>query len=213
MAGEMVDAGAEDQKRKKILDGVRVFVLREGVSSVTMEQIAARQGISKKTLYKYFANKDQLIAEAIEERIVDIAREITAVVEDRGRPFPERMSRVLGTVGDQLALIGDRLLNDLVYREPRLWERIDRFRREHVFVAISRLFEEGIRAGFVRTDIETRLVPILFVAAVSAIMSPPQLFALTTPPAVLFQTITRILLGGVLTEEGRAQLRATEGIQ
>ena len=157
MAGEMVDAGAEDLKRKKILDGVRVFVLREGVSSVTMEQIAVRQGISKKTLYKYFANKDQLIAEAIEERIADIARQITSVVEDRGRPFPERMSRILGIVGGQLALIGDRLLNDLVYREPKLWERIDRFRREHVFVAISKLFEEGIRAGFVRTDIETRL--------------------------------------------------------
>jgi hypothetical protein len=117
---------------------------------------------------------------------------------------------ILGIVGRQLALLGDRLMNDMAYREPQLWERIDRFRREKVFGVISSLFDEGIRDGYVRSDIETRLVPILFITAVTAILSPQQFFALTTPPAVVFQTITRILLGGILTDEGRAQLALSE---
>jgi len=33
---------------------------------------------------------------------------------------------------------------------------------------------------------------------------------LTIPPVVIFQTVTRILLGGILTDEGRAQLESVQ---
>jgi AcrR family transcriptional regulator len=206
----VAEVDTDESKRKKILEGARAIFFREGISSLTMDQIAARQGISKKTLYKYFTSKQELVEAAVEEKIEEVAAMVRSVGEDRSLPFPQRMGMVLGIVGRQLALLGDRLLNDMAYREPQLWERIDRFRREKVFGVISALFQEGIRDGYVRTDIEARLIPILFITSVTAILSPQQFFALTTPPAVVFQTITRILLGGILTDEGRAQLALSE---
>jgi AcrR family transcriptional regulator len=171
-----------------------------------MDEIASRQGISKKTLYKYFANKGQLVAEAIEGRIGEIASQVDALAKDRARSFPERMGAILGIVARQLAELGDSLVKDMLYREPELWKRIDRFRREHVFVAISSLFEEGIRDGYIRADLDSRLVPTIFFSAVSAIMSPAQFFMLTSPPAVVFETLVQILLGGILTDKGHRQL-------
>jgi len=200
----------DEEKRKKILEGSRALFFREGVSSLTMDQIASRQGISKKTLYKYFANKEQLVAEAIEARIREIAALTDALAHDPARTFPDRLSGILGVVARQLAEIGESLIKDVFYREPQLWERIDRFRREHIFASIAELFEEGIRDGYIRTDIESHLVPTLFFNAVSAIMSPAQFFALNAPPAVVFETLVRILLGGVLTEQGRRQLFSQE---
>ena len=196
----------ENEKKKKILEGARAIFFREGVSAVTMEQIAARQGISKKTLYKYFSNKTQLIEEAVEERILEIAALVDSAAQDRSQTFPQRLGRILGIVARQLAELGDTLVRDIFYRQPRLWEKIDRFRREHIFSAITTLFEEGIRDGYVRTDIESRLVPTLFVSAAGAILTPAQVFALPAPPAIVFETFIRILLGGILTEEGRMQL-------
>jgi AcrR family transcriptional regulator len=193
-------------KKKKILEGARAIFLREGVSAITMEQIAARQGISKKTLYKYFSNKTQLVEEAIDEQIGAIASMVDSITLDRSQTFPQRLGRIFGIIARQFAQLGDTLIRDVFYREPRLWEKIDRFRREHIFAAIIRLFEEGIRDGYVRTDIESRLVPTLFVNAASAILSPAQFFTLTAPPAVVFETFVKILLGGILTEEGRIQL-------
>jgi AcrR family transcriptional regulator len=196
----------DKEKRDRILEGSRAIFFREGVSSLTMDDIASRQGISKKTLYKYFANKQQLVAEALEQRISEIAAAVDGLARDRSRPFPERLGEILNVVARQLAQIGESLLKDMFYREPQLWERIDRFRREHVFGAVAGLFEEGIRDGYIRTDIESRLVPTIFFGVVASIMSPAQFFAMTAPPAVVFDSLVRILLGGILTSQGRRQL-------
>jgi len=210
---QVAERESDEAKRKRILEGSQSLFFRQGISSLTMDQIAALQGISKKTLYKYFANKMELVEAALEDRIQRIAAEVYAVVDDHARPFPRRMAEVLGVLSRQLALLGDRLLNDIVYREPHLWERIDRFRREKVFGAMSSLLQQGISDGFVRTDIEARLIPMMFLTTLTTIMSPPQFFELTSPPAVIFQTVTRVLLGGILTEDGRAQLRLAEAVE
>ena len=205
--GRMMTGRAKDsEKKKQILEGARAIFLREGVSAITMEQIAARQGISKKTLYKYFSNKTQLLEEVIEEQITAVASLVDSIMLDRSQTVPQRLGRVFGIVAGQLARLGDSLIRDVFYRQPRLWEKIDRFRRERIFTAIARLFEEGVRDGYVRTDIESRLVPTIFVSAAAAILNPEQIFALTAPPAVVFETFIKILLGGILTEDGRTQL-------
>ena len=206
MGRELARCTDDEEKRNKILEGSRAILFREGISSLTMDEIASRQGISKKTLYKYFANKEQLVAQALEQKIGEIAATVDRLAHDRSRSFPERLGAILDVVARQLAQIGESLMKDVFYREPQLWERIDRFRREHVFGAIAGLFEEGIRDGYIRTDIESRLVPTIFIGAVSSIMSPTQFFALTAPPAVVFETLVRILLGGILTSTGRRQL-------
>jgi len=108
-------------------------------------------------------------------------------------------------VGHQLAGIGETLMRDVYYRQPGLWEQIERFRREHVFQAVLRLFEDGAREGYFRRDIDSRLVPTLFVSAASAILTPAQVFALPVSPALVFETFITILLGGILTDEGREQ--------
>ena len=201
-----VSTSKDSEKKKQILEGARAIFLREGASAITMEQIAARQGISKKTLYKYFSNKTQLLEEVIQEQITAIASVVDSIMLDRSQAFPQRLGRVFGIVAAQLARLGDTFIRDVFYRQPRLWEKIDRFRREHIFAAIARLFEEGVRDGYVRTDIESRLVPTIFVNAASAILTPAQVFALPASPAVVFETFIKILLGGILTEEGRTQL-------
>jgi len=207
---EMAEQESDETKKTRILDGAREIILREGITSVTMEEVASRQGISKKTLYKYFPNKTELVQAAIETRIVQIAAQVRLIVDDRQTPFPQRIGTILAVVGRQMALLGDRLLRDIAYREPELWKRIDQLRREQIFGAISDLFGQGIEDGYVRGDIEARLVPTMFAASLSAILSPPQIFELTLPPAVVFRTITRILLGGILTDQGRALLQKWE---
>jgi AcrR family transcriptional regulator len=202
----MEEPTGDEEKRKKILGGSRALIMREGISALTMGDIASRLGISKKTLYKYFSNKQELVQEAVEGKIREVGALIAAASLDTGKSFPERLRAILEIVTVQLAELGETIVKDVYYREPQLWEKIDKFRREHIFTVITQLFEEGIRDGWVRTDIESRLVPAMFVGAANAILNPSQIFAMTAPPVVIFETLIRILLGGILTEQGRAQL-------
>ena len=66
--------------------------------------------------------------------VVSIA---TSVARDPGRPFLHRIREILGIVSRQIAELGPILIQDLYYHEPEIWERIDKFRREHVFSIIS----------------------------------------------------------------------------
>lgn len=199
------------EKRKRILDRSRSIFMDRGVSSLSMDQIASLQGISKKTLYKFFANKAALVEEVIEERIREIASSVEAVAGNPDLPFLARLHGIFDIVSRQIAELGESFIKDVYYQEPEIWERIDTFRREHVFEIITRLLGEGIRDGFIRSDIDGRLVPLMFVNTMSAVLNPAQLVKMQFPPSQLFDAFIRILFGGVLTEKARLQFFSREG--
>ena len=52
--------------KDKIINKAKEMFLRLGFKSITMDDIACEMCISKKTIYKYFSNKDVLIEESVE---------------------------------------------------------------------------------------------------------------------------------------------------
>ena len=51
--------------KDKIISKAKEMFLKLGFKSITMDDIACEMCISKKTIYKYFANKDILIEESV----------------------------------------------------------------------------------------------------------------------------------------------------
>jgi AcrR family transcriptional regulator len=210
--GQVMAKGIPDfEKRRMILDRSRMLFFDRGVSALSMEKIASLQGISKKTLYKFFANKDALLSAAVKERISAVAAEAARIEADPHLPWLQRLRGILSLVSRQIAELGESIIRDLYYHRPDLWAQIDAFRRERIFSIITRLLEEGRREGFIRKDINGRLVPLVFINAVSSVLTPVQIVNLPSPPAELFDAFVGILLGGVLTDGARRRFFTTEG--
>ena len=55
-----------EMMKDKIINKAKEMFLRLGFKSITMDDIACEMSISKKTIYKYFSNKDALIEESVE---------------------------------------------------------------------------------------------------------------------------------------------------
>ncbi len=146
----------EAEKRKQILDRSRAIFMARGVSALSMDQIASLQGISKKTLYRFFPNKAALTEEAIESRIREVAANVEKIARNSDLSFLARMRGIFDIVSRQISELGENFVKDVYYHEPEIWERIDKFRREHVFEIITRLLKEGIRQGHIRDDIDGR---------------------------------------------------------
>jgi AcrR family transcriptional regulator len=66
--------------KDKIISKAKDLFLKIGFKSVTMDDIASEMGISKKTIYKFFSNKDELIQTAIEEFHTEIMASLTEIV-------------------------------------------------------------------------------------------------------------------------------------
>src|SRR6478752_1730640 len=75
-------AGEDPAKRKQILDGARRAFMKYGFDAASMNDITREAGVSKGTLYVYFANKEELFAAMIEsERAAFVAAMRTTLAE------------------------------------------------------------------------------------------------------------------------------------
>jgi AcrR family transcriptional regulator len=75
-------AGEDPAKRKQILDGARLVFMKLGFDAASMNDVTREAGVSKGTLYVYFANKEELFTAMIEsERAAFVASMRTALAE------------------------------------------------------------------------------------------------------------------------------------
>ncbi len=89
--------GDEDSsKRRQILDGARKVFLDLGFDGASMGEIARAAGVSKGTLYVYFADKNRLFEAIVEEEALeqgkvtfnfDLGREVTATLTEFGQAY------------------------------------------------------------------------------------------------------------------------------
>jgi AcrR family transcriptional regulator len=98
-------------KRQSILRAARALFLRDGYVRTTMDAIAAGAGVSKRTLYSHFADKDQLFRAVVEESTAEVTRQLTALAD-----------RHLGGTGD---------LERRLIEFGRAWASTDADDREH----------------------------------------------------------------------------------
>jgi AcrR family transcriptional regulator len=94
-------AGTRDARRR-ILDATTELVASGGLPAATPAAIAERAGAGKMSLYRHFAGKDELVAEALAER--DPAQRALLIGEPTNQPARERLLAVF----DRGAGIADR---------------------------------------------------------------------------------------------------------
>ena len=58
-----------DDKKRDLLERSAGVFLRMGIKSVTMDDLCRELGISKKTIYKYFNDKNELVKEIIQSKV------------------------------------------------------------------------------------------------------------------------------------------------
>jgi AcrR family transcriptional regulator len=76
-------APGDGAKRRQIMEGARRLFLAQGFDAASMNAIAHEAGVSKGTLYVYFASKEELFEAIVEEQIAEQAKQIFAF-DDNG---------------------------------------------------------------------------------------------------------------------------------
>ncbi|MGE5335771.1 MAG: TetR/AcrR family transcriptional regulator, partial [Nitrososphaerota archaeon] len=85
----------EQTVRRRILAGAEKLFTTYGYSRVSMDELAAELGMSKKTLYKHFPTKEALLLQVIEAFYAQLNADIEAIRLDEALSFPEKMTRFI----------------------------------------------------------------------------------------------------------------------
>ena len=92
----------DSSKRRQILDGARKVFMDLGFDGASMNEIARSAGVSKGTLYVYFADKNRLFESIVEDEAVeqgkvainlDLARDVETTLREFGRIYMELLCR------------------------------------------------------------------------------------------------------------------------
>ena len=194
----------EENLKDRITKKGREKFFSMGFSKVTMDEIALDLGISKKTLYKHFASKDDLLQAVMEWQMITVSGKFKEIY-NAPVDFLEKLHNLWSFVGGTMSQISKQFQDDLRRFRPDLWKRVNDFRREQIMANISKFFDEGIRLGFLRDDINRDILVLVYLSAVQGIINPDVLVNHPFTGEEAFKTIISVIFDGILTDQARQQ--------
>ncbi len=192
-----------DAVRQRIVDAARAHFFSHGFRSVTMDDLAAEMGISKKTLYAHFPSKIALLEAVLADKFVGVEAKLTEISLARPHDFPTALRELLANMQRELDEIKPPFVRDMRQKAPHVFKTVERRRAALIERFFGKLFIEGQRTGMVRKDVPAKLMIEILLAMVQAIMNPPKMEELGMMPREGFAGILKIVLEGALTGKGR----------
>src|SRR5206468_11314777 len=89
---------APDAGRQRIVDAARAHFFSHGFRSVTMDDLAAEMGISKKTLYAHFPSKIALLEAVLADKFVGVEAKLTEISRAHPHDFPTALRELLANM-------------------------------------------------------------------------------------------------------------------
>ena len=198
-------------KERILLFAARKFT-EEGYVRVSIDDIASGLGISKKTFYKHFKSKEDLLLQLTDSFMRDIHTRITTIIGS-GRGFLERLSAIMLLLAEQVGRVGTPFMEDIQKCRPEIWMRIQEFRRQRISVDLAGLIREGVREGQIRPDVNTELFAKSFIGAVEEVIVPSFLATQPYPWRDAIKSVLSIFFEGILTDEARRRLAEIQGVK
>ena len=190
--------------QSRIIDAARQLFHDHGYSKVSTNEIAEAVGISKKTLYREFETKEEILRAAALPKLKETAKLIDAILDDQSMPFLDKLKAVMSTIGFQHQKVSHILMRDVYVHAPDVWREINLFRQER-FRKFGQLLNEGIEKGVFRSDISPEIILRGYMATVDALMTPATLCELPFTAQEVFQNLVTVLFEGILRDDSRAK--------
>lgn len=194
----------EFETRERILDHARERFLHHGFSKVTVDELSADLGMSKKTFYKFFPSKEELLRTIIDAMMKGIEREMERI-ENSDRPFAERLADVMVLLGKNMGRISRAFQLDIQRFAPALWKEAETFRRERVIARIGRMILKAREEGIFREEINEVILVHMLLHSIQGIVNPEFLTQQSFSLNEAFRTIFKTLFEGALTDEARKE--------
>ena len=179
--------------------------IEKGSRDASMDEIAARAGISKGALYLHFAGKEALVVRLLEQEIAEYLSLIDQVARQR-LTVRARLERILletyTTIDGRHHLL--LILRSMGWNQSVIWERLEKqLPLSELTARLAKLFEEGKASGELDTTIATSLMVALFLSLMR--MYSDQRFEENQPlsPEAFVASVCHVLFSGLSSPAAR----------
>jgi len=154
--------------KENILQKAGEIFLKLGFKSVTMDDIANEMGISKKTIYKYFHNKEELVDESLSYLHELIHNSVSCICE-KGFNAIEENFEIKNTFKDLFKNTDDSPMYQLQKYYPKTYNKLMADEFCMFKDCILKNIEKGINEGLYRKDIELEIITKFYFSLVMSV--------------------------------------------
>ena len=200
------------ETKERILKKAEEIFFQFGYTRVRMDEIAEALGISKKTLYKFFESKENLLKEVIEKIKVNIKTNCDIICNNGEMEFILKLKTLMNYIAKTSSKLRGPLPEDIQKNNPDIWKGINEYRKKESLGKFAGLINEGVERGAFRKDIDQQLIVLTYVNAVSTLINPEILSQLPYTGDQVFEMLIKIIFEGILTDEGREKYLSSHTI-
>ena len=145
------------ESQERILQKATDLFVRYGIRSVTMDEIALQLGISKKTIYQFYADKNELVT-AVMEQYLEHNRNCCNRDRMLAKNAVHEIFLAMEMVQEMFENMNTSMLYDLEKYHPKAYQKFEKYKYEFLHKVIRENLEKGIREELYREDIDKNII-------------------------------------------------------
>ncbi|MDR0893995.1 MAG: TetR/AcrR family transcriptional regulator [Prevotellaceae bacterium] len=197
MSIEETEHHQRSKLRAHIVDVSLQLFVNNGIKGITMDDIAAGLGISKRTLYEVFPDKETLLLECLYKTKSDADAYAKTVYEESSNVM-EVILKLYQRSIEQYRLVNKKFFTDM-QKYPRVREELQ-LRHQRDTDEKIQFFRQGVAQGMFRGDINFDIVNLLVREQFNLLMN-TEIFK-DYPLIEVYESVMFTYLRGIATEKG-----------
>lgn len=179
--------------------------MRYGLKSVSMDDIASKLAVSKKTIYQHYADKDQLVVEVVKKITSDNQMHC-----EEDTTTSENAIHELILAMQQMSVLfhamNPSILYDLHKYYPRAYKIFELHKNEFIYNKIRLNILRGIREGMYRDDFDIETITRFRVESIVLPFNPEFQLGLNKDLAAVSGELSMHYLFGIATVKGQKMI-------
>jgi len=193
------------QQLNQILEGGFDSVTETGVRAFTVESLAKRLAMSKKTIYKFFPTKEKLIRSIMQFVFNQINSTFNKVMIDEPNPAVQFI-KIMETIAKFAGRAPVDKIAELKSLYPDIWREIESFRLSHQDDFFTILNNAQLK-GLARDDINMRAASIIYINIINSTFQPEFFLKNDLPIRETIRGFVQIIARGIFTNKGMKAIK------
>ncbi|MBP6311504.1 MAG: TetR/AcrR family transcriptional regulator [Flavobacteriales bacterium] len=157
-----------DEKELQIIDQSSKVFMRLGIRSVNMDDIAQHLRISKKTLYQFVKDKNELVSRVVGHICSHHNTSINGICE-KGHNAIDENFEITRFVAAQIGEMHPSIHFDLEKYHPEAWALLQRNEREDIYKCVTSNMRKGVKEGLYRDDLNIDVIARIYISRFDAV--------------------------------------------
>jgi AcrR family transcriptional regulator len=142
---------------ERIITGGEELFLKAGIKSVTMDDIAKHLGMSKKTIYQFFKDKNELVVALVKRKLQEDEDQMCDIIKQSGNVI-EKMINMMKCSEEIFSRINPIVIHDLQKYHSDAWKQFQNFKSGVIVRTLEELLATGVKQGYIRPDIDVKIM-------------------------------------------------------